>query len=134
MEKWLADNLFFPPIIKACQLLNWTQYQFARNVIAFGYVVGTAFEKFGTFTWYAFAFFSLLFIAAAVLTDPESPSSPSDFIRYMMYPLFLICIFWTHEYNVAFTTLAVLFSEFALLIKRIPPADAKKFVDKVAFS
>lgn len=29
IDLWIAKKMFFPPIVRACQFLNWDQYQFA---------------------------------------------------------------------------------------------------------
>ena len=135
-DAWVNKTMFRPLIIKACQKLHWTQYQFSRWAGAFGLTFAsiTLFENvLSSYVVMGLAAF-LLYIAAT--TDPNQPITGHLFLRLFTWALGVIGVVLAPQYAVIMiiTFIAYLFSEYALTITTIPPADVKKFVDKTVFA
>jgi hypothetical protein len=133
-ERWLGKHLFFPPIIKACQLLDWTQYQFARNAYAFAALNFLALDKSFDWFWWLMTLVAVIILASATLSPPEKPEQGSDFVRLIQYGCIVSGFLGYLLVGAVFVPslvmgVIVLFAEYACLIRTIPPAETKKSLD-----
>lgn len=134
LDRWVGKHLFIPVIVRVCQRARITQYTFANHakMIASLALVARGPKDIGTWI------FVLLVIIAAVdvaisAVIPDYRAGGSGFWRkfsLVFFPLSVVAnptallrhLFWV----------AALFSEYALTIDTIPPAEVKEPRRKLA--
>jgi putative Mn2+ efflux pump MntP len=74
-----------------------------------------------------------ILIGDAVISSPTRGESGWAWVR-VAFLIALIISLATGAFLAALMTIGMFFAEYAFMIKNVPPADSKKFVDTLAYS
>lgn len=128
LDFWLGKNLFQPPIILLCQLTGMTQYAVHRY-LWWAIVLYMIWRIDGDDHWLWKTFLLIWGIGHTISAGlaPDRPLEASDFMRRFFVaflPIETICVLLGKPPSV--TLLPILFAEYALTIRIIPPRETKK--------
>jgi hypothetical protein len=137
IDGWIGKHLFFPPIVKACQVTGLDQFSFANHFFILQCLVGMSFMRFTDPMWtmlFILTGASILFAVYQYKTGKtwRGGSNLSFYMRIVFYILLIIdikniIVFGnTMSYVSAFRSVANLVVFYAIDIKIIPPSSAKE--------
>lgn len=127
IDKWMAKEIFFPIVIPICRVTHQTQYAVSKQLMFASALSGIYNSPSGVITaiWVMVA---LLYMLYAVINadQPGYISKISRAIFFMLFALDLSAgIIFNHWAGIEMWILA-LASEYANLIKTIPPKEKQK--------
>lgn len=133
VDHWIGTTLFFPPIVKICQLTRQSQFAVSR---LFWFVAALdgfsrAETVFGSILWGGISAFMM--VSAAWRADSPTPS-------FMQFRLLAVAMFVSEMVRGAVTGewagvefwVFVLIAEYAAIIRTIPPRQTAKRAASVA--
>lgn len=124
LDAWVGKTLFHPPIILLCQMTGMTQfavYRYIWWVVALSWL---ARDSDASWWWQAFIIAFTLIRTLSAGLSPDRPRDGSLFLRVLFLatlPLNLLGTVLTGNLFPSAQTIALLFAEYALTIRTIPP-------------
>lgn len=134
LDKWIGSKLFVPIIIRICQLTGITQYQFYRWAWILAILTVLYFHG-GTkpWPWWALMIGGAVGFTVFLALRPDHPTDGHPFLRKIILalePLHAV-LHGLSAYDKHVLTLGcingmmILFAEYALTIKTIPPRETE---------
>lgn len=129
LDAWLGKHLFHPPIILVCQLTGVTQYALYRYLwwgVALWMLWSQRNESWG------FAAFFIFFAFVRTLSAGIAPDRPRDGLIWVRCFFIMSVLVQSVALLVGASvvgvieTIAILFAEYALTIRTIPPRETRE--------
>ena len=129
IDAWLAKHLFHPPVILLCQLTGMTQYAIYRYIWWVVALVLLARSGGVHWSWQAVIIIFTLGRTLSAGWKPDRPAEASGFLRavfLLTLPLYLLALVAFGKGFGAAQTIALLFAEYAVTIRTIPPRSTRE--------
>ena len=131
-DTWIGLKLFHPIIIFICQITKQTQYAFSRSLWFMYWVIYLYYND--SVIWQTIAFVCALGGLIGLGMFPDKPVKSYGWVRLAFWIIFIVNLIPTSFislYTIGITIL-LLFAEYALTIKTIPPRKKKEKLGKVS--
>lgn len=125
-DVWAGVRLFHPPIILLCQLTRQTQYAVSKELWLAAILFALSFSEPGWQRTVLIAIGAFQTLAAGLSADVPTPAL--GVLRFWLWSMALShvpVVIFMGEWNVFLMDIMVLFAEYALTIKTIPPRKKK---------
>lgn len=133
-DVWLGRTMFYPPIIWICQFTRQSQYTFSK-LIWFGAALYALYKSDSILQSIFFGFVAIASMVRVALIEDSVEKSHLWFRILLLGCLVLdivMCQFSLNKYHAI--NLGILFAEYALTIKTLPPKrkTSRKISEKVS--
>lgn len=131
-DTWIGLKLFHPIIIFLCQITNQTQYAFSRSLWFMYWVVSLYYND--SVIWQTIAFVCALGGLIGLGMFPDKPVKSYGWVRLSFWVILIVDLipFLSLSFYTIAISILLLFAEYALTIKTIPPIKKKEKLGKVS--